>query len=238
MTAPSPLSVVIEKAEAMSPTVRGFTLRVLDVPAFRFQPGQWVSVVLPGNGVPLIRAYSIASAPREDATFELAVTHVPDGAASEKLFELRAGDRLRVTGPFGTFHLKEPVDRPVVFIATGTGVAPFRSMIHDLLAVRRTPVAVTLVLGVRTPDDILYGDEFRALERKHANFNFIPSLSQPPDNWTGARGYVQATCEPLLNPWRSGDIYICGVSRMVNDMRARLGEWGYGKGEVHYERYD
>jgi CDP-4-dehydro-6-deoxyglucose reductase len=222
----------------MSPSVRGLTFRLLDESPFEFQPGQWVSLELPVSEAGLIRAYSIASPPRADHTFELAVTHVPDGPSAEYLYGLAPGDRLHITGPFGTFHLREPIDRPIYFVATGTGVAPFRSMIHDLLERRHVRMAMTLIFGVRTPHDILYTADFDGWQRKHDNFTFIPTLSRPPEGWTGAVGYVQQTCERILRPWREADIYVCGVRKMVDDVRGRLKEWGYDRKVVHYERYD
>jgi CDP-4-dehydro-6-deoxyglucose reductase len=236
--APPAREIVLETCETMSPTVRGFTFRVAAGSVFEFEPGQWVSMILPTEDARLIRAYSIASPPRGDSTFDLAVTHVPDGPASDFMYGLAPGERLRMTGPFGTFRLREPIDRPVTFVATGTGVAPFRSMLHELLEKRRVRVALTLVLGVRTPNDILFRREFEAWEKRHSNFTFVPTLSRPGEGWAGSTGYVQGVCERLLRPWREADIYVCGVRKMVDDVRARLREWGYARSQVHYERYD
>ena len=222
----------------MSPTVRSLTFRVADEQGFAFEPGQWVSITLPVNGNRLIRAYSIASPPRDDNTFDLAITHVPAGDASEFLTALAPGARLHFTGPFGTFLVRQPVDRPIFLVATGTGVAPFRGMLFDLLERRNVPVDIHLVFGVRTERDILYRGEFEERERRHPNFRFIPTLSQPGPEWTGARGYVQLTAEKLLVPRRDADIYVCGVRKMVNDMRSCLKGWGYDRKHIHYERYD
>jgi CDP-4-dehydro-6-deoxyglucose reductase len=238
MNLPSLFDIVCERAEPMSSTVRGFTFRILETERFDFQPGQWVSLILSVNGNRLVRPYSIASASRGQATIDLAVTHVEDGPAAEFLYGVKRGDRLAMTGPFGTFLLREPIDRPIYFVATGTGVAPVRSMLFELLERRRVPVAITLIFGVRSTNDILYRGDFDTLERRHKNFTFIPTLSRPPEDWPGVRGYVQKACETLLKPWRESDVYVCGVRKMVDDVRARLKSWGYDRRFVHYERYD
>jgi ferredoxin-NADP reductase len=222
----------------MSPTVRSLTFRVQDGEDFCFEPGQWVSLSLPVAGERMIRAYSIASPPRDDNTFDLAVTHVPAGEASEYLGTLAPGAQLRFTGPFGTFLIREPVNRPIYLVATGTGVAPFRSMLFDLLERRRVAKDIYLIFGVRTEADILYRGEFEDRARHHPNFHFVPTLSRPGEGWPGASGYVQSASEPLLLPRRDADVYVCGVRKMVNDMRHCLKQWGYDRRQVHYERYD
>lgn len=238
MTLPPPREIVLDRADIMSPTVRSMTFRVTDDAGFQFDPGQWVSLILPVEGERLIRAYSLASAPRDDSTFDLAVTHVIDGPASDYLYTMQPGERLHLTGPFGTFLIRRPIDRPVYLVATGTGVAPFRSMLHDMLERRKVSVPVTLVFGVRTEGDILYRAEFEALGRTHPNFRFIPTLSRPAPEWNGARGYVQVTAGNLLLPRHDADIYVCGVRKMVNETRAKLKEWEYDRKHIHYERYD
>jgi ferredoxin-NADP reductase len=214
------------------------TFRLADGAGFCFDPGQWVSLILPVDGERLIRAYSIASSPRADDTFDLAVTHVIDGPASDYLYSLNPGERLQLTGPFGTFLIRYPIDRPIYLIATGTGVAPFRAMLHDLLERQEVTVPVTLVFGVRTAGDILYREEFEDLARRFPNFHFLPTLSRPGADWSGATGYVQAAAARLLLPRHEADIYVCGVRKMVNETRLKLKEWEYDRKHIHYERYD
>ena len=248
MALPPPREIILERAHVMSPTVRSMTFRLMDGEPFRFRAGQWVSLVLPilsdgspgetPRGTRTIRAYSIASPPRGDATFDLAVTRVSDGPASDFLHGLAPGERLHLTGPFGTFLLHQPIQRPIAMIATGTGVAPFRSMLHELLGKGQSPVDIELIFGVRSEADILYRDEFEAWRKDNAGFRFTPTLSRPSAGWSGSTGYVQAVAEGLLVPHRPVDVYVCGVRKMVNDVRARLRSWGYDRKQVHYERYD
>lgn len=208
-----------------------------------YAPGQWVNLVLPLPDEEVKRAYSIASAPTPSARFEVAVTKVSGGAGSEFLHDLPEGALLRVIGPQGLFT-RDPTDvRPALFVATGTGVTPLRSMIQ---AARRGAVVppMTLLFGARHEADILYREEFEAFAASAAPgaFRYEVTLSQPDASWTGRRGYVQAHVGELLGALRpAGEVqlFVCGLQRMVSTVRdlARH-ELGLDRKAVHSERYD
>ena len=207
---------------------------------FGFVAGQWVNLRIPqpSPAEPLVRAYSIASPPRADGTYDIAVTRVSSGAMSNHLHALEPGAVLSQSHAQGFFTLGEPV-RPLLFVATGTGISPIRSM---LLSLRASPpdVPVTLVFGNRTEVDVLYGDDFEALARDWPRFSFVPTLSRPSASWSGRRGYVQAhLAEATKALGGDCDAYVCGLNKMVADVRKLLrGELGLERGRVHTERYD
>src|SRR5215831_14689543 len=159
---------------------------------FGFVPGQWLSLKqTKPDGEEITRAYSIASAP-DGNRFALCLNRVQDGFMSNYLCDLKAGAEIRGQGPFGNFILRPPL-RDTLFIATGTGIAPYRAMLHWLLAdpERHQNKQFCLLFGSRFEKDIYYHDEFLHLAARHKNFDYLPTLSRSDVNWKGLRGYVQ-----------------------------------------------
>lgn len=223
-------------ARTLSPSVRELTFD--PGPDFKFLPGQWVSLRT-GNGHDAPpRAYSIASAPRADRSFDVAVTRVPEGPGSNFLHQVEPGAVLAMSEAQGFFTLPA-VERPLVMVATGTGVSPFRSML-EALAVTGTAYRVWLLFGARTEQDLIYLDEFRALHRSIEGFRYIPTLSRGNASWDGRRGYVQLHVPELVHQLGAEcDVFICGLSKMVKDVRRILKEeLGLPRERIHTERYD
>ncbi len=223
----------------LSDATKHFAWEVEEAHKFDFQAGQFVSMLATHDGREITRAYSIASAPRGDNTFDLCLNRVPDGFFSNFLCDLRAGDEVRFHGPHGYFTLKHPV-RDSLFIATGTGIAPIRGMLQWLLAdpARHNDRQFTLVFGVRYQQDLYYDDEFRGLERDHPNFHYLPTLSRDNRGWAGARGYVQEHVERLAKARTDMDAYICGLRDMVTANRELLKKLGWDRKSILYERFD
>jgi len=229
----------VVSARTLSSTVRELCFAA--GPEFTFVPGQWISLRIPQPGGEEIgRSYSIASPPRGDGTFEIAVTRVEGGPASNQLHHVEVGTEYRMSVAQGFFTLA-PVERPVLMVATGTGVAPLRSMLLAADArgeLSRQPFV--LLFGGRTEGDRLYCDDFAALAARHATFVYDAALSRPSDAWTGSKGYVQLHVPSHVR--RLGvpcDVYVCGVSRMVRDVRTVLKEQlGLTREHIHTERYD
>src|SRR5579884_2379526 len=127
---------------------------------FEFMPGQFISMSLARDGQEHTRAYSVASPPRGDSQFDLCLNRVPGGLFSNYLCDLEPGNEIEFTGPHGFFLLEQPPVRPQVFIATGTGIAPIRSMLWHLLAEPRPDLPECwLLFGVRYPHTILYRED-------------------------------------------------------------------------------
>ena len=209
-------------------------------PDFRFVPGQWVNLFLPAasGDEPLKRPYSIASAPREDGCFDLAVTLVPGGPGSSQLHAAAIGSTLKMSHAQGFFTL-DPIVRPVLMVATGTGVAPFRAILQSLVVDPPSEPCV-LVFGNRTEADILYRDELESIATRCPWFRFLPTLSRAEERWQGKRGYVQLHLDDALEIVGTDcDAYVCGLTKMVHDVRRILREeHQLERKRVHIERYD
>jgi ferredoxin-NADP reductase len=239
MTERSILTARLTRNVILSGATRHLEFAVEQTPHFEFQAGQFVSLLADHDGRQITRAYSIASPPRGNNTFDLCLNRVPDGFFSNWLCGLREGDQVRFHGPHGYFILKQPV-RDSIFVATGTGIAPIRGMIHWLLAdpARHGNHQFWLVFGVRYQQDLYYDDEFRRLERDHSNLHYLPTLSRENPGWSGARGYVQEHVEKLAGVRTDMDAYICGLRDMVTANRGLLKKLGWDRKSILYERFD
>jgi ferredoxin-NADP reductase len=218
----------------LAPGVRHFCFEVPEVDQFTFVPGQFVSLVNTLDGSEYTRAYSVASPPGGNR-FELCLNLVPDGLFSAYLFSLTAGAQLEVTPPLGYFTLRRR-DRDVLMIATGTGIAPFRSILENSL--HELTERATLLFGTRYEQGILYQGEWADLERRYRNFQFWPTLTRATPAWTGRTGRVQAHLEEALAGRTDIDVYLCGLKEMVDDLRRLLKEKGLDRKQIIYEKYD
>ena len=224
---------LIESRE-IAPNTRHFEFEAIDWKA-AFVPGQFLSLTHEAGDHQITRAYSIASPP-DGNRFALCANLVPGGHFSPFLFELNAGEEIDFKGPYGAFILRRPVSDSI-FVATGTGIAPFRSMLHAKLAEHRD-TRFTLIFGVRHEHGLLYGNEWTALARTAANFEYMPTLSRPTHTWTGLSGRVHDHVLRTLGDRRDIDIYICGLREMVDELRAKLKEIGVDRKRMIYEKYD
>lgn len=227
----------LERVVALTPTTKHFEWEILGNEPFRFLAGQFISLTHDFEGKVHTRAYSIASPPRDSNRIELCLNRVDAGLFSNYLHSLAPGATIRFEGPFGFFTVHAPLERDAIFIATGTGIAPIRSMLLDLFA-RGTDRKISLVFGVRYPNGILYREDFDALSERHKNFQFLPTISRPDESWHGATGYVQGHAQRLFAGRKDFEAYICGLKRMVDDMRAILKTMGLDRKAVRYEKYD
>lgn len=231
-------TATIVSARMLSRDVRELTFEP-DV-ALAYEPGQWVSLKIPrADGTALARSYSIASAPRADGTFDLAVTRVEGGEGSGWLHAARLGDALPVADAAGFFTLPPAPIPPLLMVATGTGVAPFRAMLQRLFDGEREPPDVALLLGARTEAELLYADEFRALAARAPRFRFEYTLSRSDAQGAARAGYVQRHVPELAASLGACHAYVCGLSAMVREVRTTLKDGvGFSRERIHTERYD
>ncbi len=225
---------------SLSEFTKHLEFEVSGVSHFGFVPGQWLSVkVNTPDGEEMTRAYSIASAPSANGNIAFCLNRVPGGFMSNYLCDLDDGSQITFQGPFGDFILRPPL-RDTVFIATGTGIAPFRSMLHWLLAEsdRHLGRRFWLLFGARHEQDIYYREEFEQLAAKHDNFHFLPTLSRAEDNWKGLRGYVQQHLGEIVGMRGDMHAYICGLDKMVKANRELLKSLGWDRTSIRYEKYD
>jgi ferredoxin-NADP reductase len=228
------------RSTPLSEFTRHLEFEMRSVPTFGFVPGQWLSVKAnEPDGKEITRAYSIASSPSANGKFAFCLNRVQEGFMSNYLFDLPIGAEITTQGPFGSFILKSPL-RDTLFIATGTGIAPFRSMLHWLFAdpERHRDRESWLLFGVRTERDIYYRDEFEKMANAHPSFHFLPTLSRADSDWTGLRGYVQEHVKSIVGQRTDMHAYICGLGKMVKANRDQLQSFGWERQSILYERYD
>jgi ferredoxin-NADP reductase len=235
------LTAELSQSVLLSPQTKHLEFRVARVDEFRFTPGQFVSIKQPRpDGKVHTRAYSIASAPRSEPSFELCLNRVEDGFLSNWLCDLDVGATIQFHGPHGLFVLREP-RHDSIFIATGTGIAPIRSMVEWLFAApeRNRGHEYWLIFGTRYEHSIYYRDEFDRIARDNPNFHYLPTLSRCGEEWRGCRGYVQDHVRELVGTRRDMRAYICGLHQMVDANRKLLKEeLGWDRKQIVFERYD
>jgi ferredoxin-NADP reductase len=228
------------RSVALSELTKHLEFEMTDVTRFGFVAGQWLSFkTSKADGEEITRAYSIASPPTDDNRFALCLNRVQDGFMSNFLCDMKEGAEIRCQGPFGDFILRPPL-RDTIFIATGTGIAPFRSMLHWLLGneSRHQGKQLWLVFGNRTERDIYYHDEFLRLAGEHANFHYLPTLSRGGLEWKSLHGYVQDHVPALALGRIDMHAYICGLEKMVKANRDLLKSLGWDRKSILHEKYD
>jgi NAD(P)H-flavin reductase len=212
-------TATVSRSRALTHDVRELQLALVEPAAIDFQPGQFVSFEIerPGSPIPATRAYSIASGAHDRGTIELLLNYVPDGPGSEYLFGLRDGDRTSFRGPVGSFVLRDS-PRDLLFVATGTGIAPIRSMLLSL-SHAGSPRAMTLFWGLRSERDLYYQDELLRLGEQLPRFSFITTLSQPGGAWDGHVGRVTRLVDARIAAVDNLEVFLCGNGGMIRDVR-------------------
>lgn len=226
------------KIEDHTYNTKRYWIQVQNVTQFDFKPGQFVTLDLPIHEKPnkRWRSYSIASWPDGSNVFELLVVLNHTGAGTPYLFnEVKVGSELTFRGPQGVFTLHEELDKDLFLICTGTGIAPFRSMLYYMKAFCLHHKNVYLVFGCRKKEDLLYFDEMKELENQIPNFKYLPVLSR--ENWEGHHGYVHQVYEEFCAARQPANFYLCGWKNMVDEAKKRIVEMGYDKKAIHLELY-
>jgi len=203
-----------------------------------FRAGQYVNVMVNLDEVRTSRPYSISSAPMAER-LELTVRDKPGGFVAPYLFnELKVGDVLETTGPAGHFYHEPLIDgKDLVFLAGGSGITPFMSMIRDTVQ-RRPPLRIKLLYGSRTPDDILFKSELEKLAARHSNFTFSLVISDPPEGYEGLKGFLNSKLiARLVGDTKGKTFYVCGPRAMHDLCRAALKEMEVPRRKIRYELY-
>ncbi|MGZ8516386.1 MAG: ferredoxin--NADP reductase [Chitinophagaceae bacterium] len=216
---------------------RRYWIEVPEISAFDFIPGQFVTLDLPIHEKPnkRWRSYSIASWPDGTNVFELVIVLLSEGMGTPWLFNnLVVGSELTFRGPQGVFVLHEHnLKKDLFLICTGTGIAPFRSMVQHIKRNNIPHRDIYIIFGVRTQKDLLYHDELSNLELE--NFHYIPTLSR--EEWGGKSGYVHAIYEQHCAEKQDASFFLCGWKNMIDEARKRIIAMGYDRKAIHQELY-
>ena len=181
---------------------------------FQFFAGQYIDVLLRGGKR---RSYSMGNPPHEAEYIELHVRNMANGAFTTQVFEtLKEKDILRFEGPLGTFFLREETDKPIIFVASGTGFAPIKSIIEYTFE-QGIDRPMVLYWGGRRPRDIYMSDLASQWQKDHQHFSFVPVVSdeEPEDKWDGRTGMVHVAAMEDFPDMANHEAYSCGVPAMV-----------------------
>ena len=220
---PTPKTVPcrIQELSRLADDVIQVRFRLPPTADFSYLPGQYIDVIGQGG---IRRSYSLANAQASDKQLELHIRAVPDGAMSEYWFQqAKVNDLLRLNGPLGTFFLRQVAGLDLVFLATGTGIAPVKSMLEGMSALPadQQPRSVTVYWGARKPQD-LYCD----VATFAGSARYIPVLSQADDAWSGASGYVQQQLVKDKPDLGQAVVYACGSDAMIQSAKSLLASAG------------
>jgi NAD(P)H-flavin reductase len=207
-------------------------------PVIDFEPGQFISIFAEKDGKRISRPYSIASWPENKDHLELCIKVVEGGFMSNHLHHIAPGTRLASIAPLGRFVVPEPIRQDTVFVATGTGVAPFVSMLGHIWENNLDDgLDFYVVFGVRYVYDLIYRALFERWTKEHPNFHFYPTISRPETpEWTGRVGYVQKILQEEIRDHANKQVYICGLHDMVEQVKTLCASLGFG--HVRFEKWD
>jgi ferredoxin-NADP reductase len=245
---PKRMQLRLVEIEQETPTTKTFRFEPTDAPLPPFRPGQYVNLFLDVDGVLTSRPYSISSPPGID-TLDLTVKEKPGGFVSPYLLnELQVGDQVESTGPKGKFYHEPLIDGDeLVFLAGGSGITPFMSILEDMLKKNQAEsLNIHLIYGSRMPEDVIFGQQLQALADSHPNFKYALVISEPPPGYQGLTGFLDADQirAQLADP-QSGEIsylaqkkfYICGPNVMYEFCLAALLELGVPPHRIKRELY-
>jgi CDP-4-dehydro-6-deoxyglucose reductase len=181
----------------------------------QYLAGQYLDFVLKDGHR---RSFSIATPPHADELLELHIRHTPGGFFTDQLFNTFKGrEILRFEGPLGTFYLRESSDKPVIFVAGGTGFAPIKALIEHMLF-HKIPREIVLYWGARAKRDLYKREVPGRWQQENANFTFIPVLSEPSpeDHWPGRTGFVHRAVMDDFKDLSGYQVYACGAPAMID----------------------
>jgi CDP-4-dehydro-6-deoxyglucose reductase len=229
---PKTIPCRIQELNRLAADVMQVRLRLPPAAEYPYLPGQYIDVIGPAG---IRRSYSLANANSSEKHLELHVRAVPGGAMSEYWFQqAKVNDLLRLNGPLGTFFLRGIAGLDLVFLATGTGIAPVKSMLEGMSALpeKQHPRSITIYWGARKPED-LYCDvaEFSGSDR------YVPVLSQADEAWPGARGYVQQQLLKDMPDLGQAVVYACGSDAMIQSAKSLLQSAGLPAHRFHSDAF-
>jgi len=221
--------------------IKEVTLKLKDSQALDFRAGRYVQFVVPAYELtpdPVYRAYSISSSPSQKDSLELEIRLVPNGICTTYVFQhLSVGDTVHINGPYGEFYLRDS-DREIIFVAGGSGMAPIKSILLDMLerGIRRK---ATYFFGARGTRDLFLVEEMRELENKLPGFKFVPALSnpEPGDNWQGEKGLITAVLGRHYERLDHHEAYLCGSPGMIDASIKVLKTKGLPDELIFYDKY-
>lgn len=230
---PVVLQATVEALRPLADDVLHLQLRLPEAQELVYQPGQYMNVLL-GDG--RHRSFSMASRP-DGAQVDFHVRRIPGGRFTDaRLAALQPGEQLPVEIPLGSFRYHPEDDRPLLMVATGTGLAPIKSMLETLMDSDDCP-PVSLYWGARTPPDLYLHEEIQAWGERLYDFSYVPVLSRAAEGWEGRRGHVQQAVLQDLGELSEHAIYLCGSPAMVADAKSLFGAHGADPQRIYADSF-
>lgn len=211
---PRILPARVQQMKKLSHDVMALYLKLPSNERMQFMAGQYIDFLLKDGKR---RAFSLANAPHDDSLLELHLRLVPGGQFTKYVFtEMQEKAILRLEGPFGSFYLRDDSDKPIIFVAGGTGFAPIKGIIEHMLH-HRTQRRIVLYWGARTREDLYMNELPEQWQAQHAHFSYIPVLSEPlsEDEWQGRGGLVHEAVLQDHADLSTYQVYCCGAPAMV-----------------------
>ncbi len=230
-----PFRAKVRKIRHLTPDIRELTLEMIEPSSLSFQAGQSIAVAVPdgATSAPVLRYFSIASPPRSATQFMLLLNSQDRGKGSVYLLAQSIDAEVQFSGPYGAFTLQHEPERKLLFVGTGTGVAPLWSMMTTLLE-ESSSQPMRLLWGLRTEADRYYLDELQAWTSQYHNFSYVLTLSRPSAAWPGKKGRVTDLLQELSTVDQMA-AYVCGNLAMVKEVSRLLKE--KGNCEIYREQH-
>lgn len=235
--------VKVDRIEDLTPQIKALHLKILaPEEGITFKAGQYVQLEVPKYKLTKgaeFRAYSVSSDADKHHELELVITRVEKGAVSTYVHDyLKEDQELRLMGPFGQFYLRDS-DRDILLIATGSGLAPIKSILHKIEN-EKIQRKTTLFFGARTRQDLYYQEELRRMEEAIPHFTYFPTLSRPrsEDQWDGEKGRVTNLIDKYVQENADLEVYICGAPPMVESCVELLTKKGIPEERIFFDKFE
>ncbi|NLF98188.1 MAG: 2Fe-2S iron-sulfur cluster binding domain-containing protein [Candidatus Riflebacteria bacterium] len=231
---------VIESITDFTHDIKGLRFKLPEGETIKFKAGQFANLFSkPYDDVreETSRAYSISSAPSDNRAIELVVRYVPNGMVTTYVFKhLKEGDKVRLIGPFGEFFLRD-TDREIVCIAGGSGLAPIRSIILDMIDRGISNRKATFFFGAVSQRDLYYVEEFKAIEKEHPWFRFVPALSKDDSDHPYEKGIITEVVARNYGDMKELEAYLCGSPGMIDACVKVLTGKGMPEDRIYYDKF-
>jgi len=203
-----------------------------DIP---YGSGQFFEFNIPG--LEDTRAYSVANKYQDGSLVEFHIKRVPNGQGSNYMCDLKAGDTVTGSGPYGSMQLRDR-NKDLIFVAGGSGMAPIKSLVEEVFSDTFEKEA-WFFYGARSKKDLYLAEEWMTLAEKYPNFHFIPALSQPDadDGWEGATGFIADVISSTLENMANMDAYLCGPPIMIETACDALSKGGVKGTDISYDEF-
>jgi len=229
------LNCSVQQMDQLSHDVMRVFLRLPENERLQYLAGQYLDFILEDGRR---RAFSMANAPHDDELIELHIRHVPGGEFTDYVFErMQVGNRQEIAAPMGGFYLREDSNRPLVFMAGGTGFAPLKAVIEHAFHIG-DPRPIHLYWGVRSKQDLYLGKLAEQWAREHPRVSFKAVLSEPDADWQGEQGFVHEAVlrdHPDMSPF---DLYMSGPPVMIFAARDAFAEAGLDRERMYSDVFE